>query len=543
MRVASRAGTPEQRTSGLIGLLLITLAVTAALAYQAIDAARAQRATAAAVLRDYASFAAEQYVGRVTREIAFYGLYPTLTWMQTEDVGGRTRMVDVDAHTAAASGNLRQSLELHTALFRLNLMTGAIDVTPSPSVPPQQIRALVRTHSRDVFDDEWPHALLMPGLIAYTVSTEDSARIAYGTLIDPVRFEAYFRAALTRGPLLPTTLIGSAPADSVLWAAVLTADGEQYLELTPRRGGAAVAPSATQSLGAQFGDLRVRVAIQPEMTERLVIGGLPTSRLPLTIALVVLAAGLIAVTALQLRRERQLARLRTEFVANVSHELRTPLAQIRMFAETLLLGRVRTGDEQTRALGIIDKEARRLATLVENVLHFSRVERRTMTVVAEPVRLDHLIEDIADTFRPLAATRDAALDLDLHPVTAVADPGAVKQIVLNLLDNAVKYGPEGQTVTIMAHRRGDRAEITVDDEGPGIPEGERERIWIRFHRMPDGRHTAMAGAGIGLAVVRELATLQGGGARVETGRRGARFVVSLPLGSTAASTAESSRTG
>src|SRR5206468_1637555 len=106
------------------------------------------------------------------------------------------------------------------------------------------------------------------------------------------------------------------------------------------------------------------------------LGGLPQSRLPLLLGALGLTAGLIVTALVQLRREYELARLRTDFVSGVSHELRTPLAQIRMFSETLLLGRVRSEEEGRRSLEIIDQEARRLTHLVENLLHFSRSERQ-----------------------------------------------------------------------------------------------------------------------------------------------------------------------
>src|SRR5205823_8566778 len=102
----------------------------------------------------------------------------------------------------------------------------------------------------------------------------------------------------------------------------------------------------------------------------------PRSRLPLLAGLTVLTAALVLIAIVQLRREHELSRLRADFVSGVSHELRTPLAQIRMFSETLLLGRVRSDDERVRSLEIIDQEARRLTHLVENLLHFSRSERR-----------------------------------------------------------------------------------------------------------------------------------------------------------------------
>src|SRR5207244_712328 len=134
--------------------------------------------------------------------------------------------------------------------------------------------------------------------------------------------------------------------------------------------------SARDTVEVMMGGMQVAVALRPELASKLVIGGLPRSRLPLLLGALGLTAGLIVTALVQLRREYELARLRTDFVSGVSHELRTPLAQIRMFSETLLLGRVRSEEEGRRSLEIIDQEARRLTHLVENLLHFSRSERQ-----------------------------------------------------------------------------------------------------------------------------------------------------------------------
>jgi signal transduction histidine kinase len=116
-----------------------------------------------------------------------------------------------------------------------------------------------------------------------------------------------------------------------------------------------------------------------------------------------------------------------------------------------------------------------------------------------------------------------------EPVVVAADPDAVRQIVLNLLDNAAKYGPSGQTITVRAARSDARACITVDDQGPGVPPAERERVWERFERLDRDRGSAVGGSGIGLAVVRELAALHGGRAWVaDAPGGGARFVLELP---------------
>src|SRR5439155_137043 len=180
-------------------------------------------------------------------------------------------------------------------------------------------------------------------------------------------------------------------------------------------------------------------------------GGRPRDQRPRLLILLALTAGLVAVALQQLRREYQLARLRTDFISGVSHELRTPLAQIRMFSETLVLGRVRTDEERLRSLPIIDQEARRLTHLVENLLHFSRSERQTAHITLEPTALAPLVREVLDGFAPLAAARGARLSTAVpEDLVVPADPGAVRQMLLNLLDNAVKYGPAGQEIRIGA---------------------------------------------------------------------------------------------
>src|SRR5262249_55964658 len=133
--------------------------------------------------------------------------------------------------------------------------------------------------------------------------------------------------------------------------------------------------SSATVLESELGDLRLSVALRPSAAERLIIGGLPPNRVPLLVGLLVLTTGLVIVALVQLRRERELVRLRADFISGVSHELRTPVSQIRMFGETLLLDRVRSPEERRRSLSIIVQESQRLTRLIDNVLQFSRSDR------------------------------------------------------------------------------------------------------------------------------------------------------------------------
>jgi signal transduction histidine kinase len=278
--------------------------------------------------------------------------------------------------------------------------------------------------------------------------------------------------------------------------------------------------------------LVVRAALRASAPEVLLVGRPPASRLPMLLGLLALTVALAAVALMQLRREHELARLRADFTSNVSHELRTPLAQILLFGETLELGRVRSDADRRLAVETIVHEARRLMRMVDNILHFARTSEGRLQLQCAPTELGPLVESIATTFAPLAAERGAHVVTDVREsVIANVDSGAVRQIVLNLLDNALKFGPVGQTVRLLIERVESRARLVVEDQGPGIPLPDRTRVWSPYVRLRREKSAASEGAGIGLAVVRELTALHGGEAYVEDAPGGgARVVVVLPTG-------------
>jgi len=290
---------------------------------------------------------------------------------------------------------------------------------------------------------------------------------------------------------------------------------------------------AKDTVGVSYGGLTGAVRINPAAAELLVIGGLPKSRLPTILGLLALTSAMVLVAIFQLRREQELALLRTDFVSSVSHQLRTPLAQIRMFGETLLLGRVRNDEERQRSLEIIVKEAQRLTHQVDNVLHFSRAERGEIALSLQETVLAPLISEVLESFCPLAEAQDSRVEASLdESLQAWVDPGAFRQILLNLLENAVKYGPPDQIVDVRLRKgAAGTIQLLVEDEGEGIPEAERSEIFAPYSRLERDRESGVAGSGIGLAVVRELARRQGASVRVESSvSGGARFVVAFPRG-------------
>jgi signal transduction histidine kinase len=274
--------------------------------------------------------------------------------------------------------------------------------------------------------------------------------------------------------------------------------------------------------------MRVRAQIRNSQADGLVIGGLPRSRLPFLLALLAVAAALSFVAIGQIRREGELARLRADFVASISHELRTPLAQMRLYLETLRLGRFTTDAQRAWSLDNVERETTRLAHLVERVLRFSRSTRADEDA-RQPVDVAAELARIVTEFQPLADARGARLATDIGEVPRVMlQADALRHIVLNLLDNAVKYGPRGQMVHLRLRGSASEVRLQIDDEGAGIPDDERESVWRPYQRGRSAGHTA--GSGIGLSIVRDVVRQHGGDARVADGDDAtrSRIVVTFP---------------
>jgi len=528
-----------RRTAVVAVLLVLSLGVAAVLGIQAYGVARYHRAQADRVLRDYAALAAARVAER-TRVYIYWAVAPPLKAIKhaTEKALGKLPApsevrVDVMEEEFSLTPYIRFT-------FRMDLKDKRLETAgePLPAAVRSWLIDTLPTHARAVYDTLWkPNmgtVLGQPGgerrYVAYTLLRDSKGvlRSALGFEVRPSALKPLVIQATEKLALLPRPLTGGVQYDS-MGSIIIT---DRYGVEIYRSAVQYTSPfTARDTIGTDMGDLYAQATLRPSVAEKLIIGGLPRSRLPLILGLLGLTAALIGTALVQLRRESQLARLRTDFISGVSHELRTPLAQIRMFSETLVLGRVRSDDERLRSLAIIDQEARRLTHLVENLLHFSRAERRTAHIAPEPTALAPLVQEVIDGFAPLAAARGARLSAAVpEDLVVPADPGAVRQMLLNLLDNAVKYGPAGQEIRIGAIRENGAARLWVDDGGPGIPSADREHVWERFWRLERDRGSAVAGSGIGLAVVRELAQLHHGRTWIdETGAAaGTRVVIELP---------------
>ena len=365
-----------------------------------------------------------------------------------------------------------------------------------------------------------------PRVIAYTLMpTSWGDTMVYGARYSYTGLTRMLGAVLDGNGLLPATFTQGRRNRDVLAVRVHDSNGHTLFDSAP---GVSSPLDAHLALSPRAAQLSIEAVIRPEVAGSLIIGGAPRSRVPFLAGLLVLAAVLAVLAVLQLRREQELTRLRADFISSVSHELRTPLAQIRLFSETLRLGRARTEEQRDWSLRHIDRETTRLTHLVDNVLRFSAMGRGR-DAMPQPVDAAGEVLRVADEFRPLAEARNVIVAVDvLASPTVTLRADTLRHILINLLDNAVKYGPTGQTVRVTLDRRGGDLLLTVDDEGPGVPAREREEIWRAFTR--GGASVAKGGSGIGLSIVREMTEQHGGRCWVEAAPsgQGARFVVELP---------------
>jgi two-component system phosphate regulon sensor histidine kinase PhoR len=226
------------------------------------------------------------------------------------------------------------------------------------------------------------------------------------------------------------------------------------------------------------------------------------------------------------------ARQKTSFVANVSHEFKTPLTTIRLYAELLEQGRVRDETQRSDYLRTIGSETQRLARLVNNVLNFSRLEQGQKEFARAPLDLNVVLAALLDAHAPRVAEAGLVLrrELPSAALPLTTDHDAVAQIVLNLMENACKYAAAGgEVIVTLALRTGGGAILRVLDRGPGVPPEHRERIFEKFHRVDTALTAEKTGAGLGLAIARQLARGLGGELRCAPRvGGGAEFILELP---------------
>lgn len=335
------------------------------------------------------------------------------------------------------------------------------------------------------------------------------------TLFEPARRSA-----------LDGTFPGEPASDSFASFSIHLRSGERIFQTVPQYRSTIVvrAPLALTPDSVAM----IELTVNPDYMHMFVPGGIPEPPDRTLGVAAVLLLVLVIGALLVLGEARRLMTTRTLFLTGVSHELRTPLTQILMYGELLERGEVRE-DRQKKAQTIIVRESRRLIHMIENILAFARSGTGRLPLNARPLVLAEVISNTLDDLGPLIIRHGAVVERDLDSsCTVLADAGAIRQILVNLIDNALRFGPASQVVRVSLVRAHKKALLTVSDQGPGIAPALRALAWEPFIRLNDGQ----GGTGIGLPLVRLLAEAMNGSAafgQPEAGAIGLRVEVLLPL--------------
>jgi signal transduction histidine kinase len=572
-RILDRLGRFSALASA--ALVAVTLAIAVALVYQfyvlvwseqvMASRARAAYATyAAAELSRQAARSVEDESRRILLPIAAAAVYPLRPPEPPSAVLAAAARRPTPGDSAAGllqpwlafrldlgSGELVTAAAPRTAVVPAAPVGWPADSTEPARWIPELVRRLLAERRASGVGEHGTVVLTTAGghLVAFATvpGADGGVRLVYGLVAeaDAVVHDVAARIVV-RQALLPLAPLEGADDEDALVLSVLTPGGRVVFAASGRRVSTRPLQPVNRSkladevelvdpvevaMSGPLAPYTVRASLAPELASEPAGVAWRWTQAQTAIALLALCAGIIAITFWRLRRERAMARLRSDFVASVSHELRTPLAQIRMFSEMLRLGWVRSEAERVRAVAIIDQEARRLSNLVENVLQFSGSEERPRRLMPQPVRLATFLAEVVHGFGVLLAPRETRIQLVVDDdITAYADQEALRQVLLNLLDNALKYGPPGQAVTVGAESTGaGGVRLWVEDEGPGIPPADRRRVFEPYRRSRRDVDAGITGSGIGLTVVRDIVRTHGGAVWVEEGAsRGARVVITLP---------------
>jgi signal transduction histidine kinase len=253
-------------------------------------------------------------------------------------------------------------------------------------------------------------------------------------------------------------------------------------------------------------------------------------------AISLLLAGGIVLTHRNIAREMALARLKSDFVSNVSHELRTPLSLIRLYAETLEMGRLTSPEKYHEYYSIIRKESERLTALINNILDFSRIEAGRKEYDFRETDMRELVHNTLESYRYQIEQNGFAFEEriaeDVPPLRV--DREAMARSLLNLVNNALKYSQDRKFIGVSLFRDNGSVKLEVEDHGIGIPTNEQSKIFEKFYRVGDPLVHNTKGSGLGLSLVRHIVQAHGGEVMVDSAPgRGSKFTISLPVNGSA----------
>ena len=317
---------------------------------------------------------------------------------------------------------------------------------------------------------------------------------------------------------------------------VYAGDMEGGSELRPiamSKGWGEGKPEVTRKLDNAFAGLYLGIKYQGTSIEQLGQQWVHRSFAILAILSLMIIGGLV-LTKHMVSKEMAVAKLKSDFVSNVSHELRTPLALIRLYAETLELGRISTKEKKQQYYRIIRKESERLTALINNILDFSRIEAGRKEYEFRETDIADLVRNTLDSYRYQVEQQGFALEenIESNLPRVYVDREAIARALVNLVNNALKYSNHDKFLGVKLYKDKSVVKLEVEDHGIGIARRDQSKIFEKFYRAGDPLVHNTKGSGLGLSLVQHISQAHGGDIEVEsTPGRGSKFILSLPLGS------------
>lgn len=277
-------------------------------------------------------------------------------------------------------------------------------------------------------------------------------------------------------------------------------------------------------------NFEILVSLQSQSVSELIKFRTKQSIISLALLILMIVLGVILVVR-NLRREMQLSKAKADFVANVSHEIRTPLSLISMFNETLLLDRVKDEKKKKEYYEIIAKETSRLKNIVNKILSFSQIDAQKKQFNFQVIQPDQIVEEVMDTYSYHLKENDFDFNLNLTGNTSIyGDHEALVEVVINLIDNAIKYSKEKRHIELSSHVDQDSYVLEVKDEGVGIHRKDQEKVFEKFFRVDGGDIHNTKGTGLGLSLITEIVKAHGGSIHLKSNPgMGSTFILKFPI--------------
>ncbi|MCW9018641.1 MAG: HAMP domain-containing histidine kinase, partial [Kangiellaceae bacterium] len=486
------------------------------LAWQAYSANTLHNKIAHKVLGEYAELAATEFSRRLMSDIGYRGYFQLVNQWK-----GHLDIVDNLIGAANPDGATQSFKSTDIPMCQMTNLASfyfankdnrwhILDANCKP-VELGTIKPLVDNFNFKELTDKpfaFIHSSVAEQPVSIVVAEEKIRNIQFGFVVNRTKLNELLEQSFQSSPLLPKALADGKANNNLLEINMQGHMGRNLLG-TPLNEQALIVAGLTLSneYSGIFRGHTINVGINKNNAEALIIGGLPDDNLP-TIGFTILLTFIVFISSfIQLKKEHELNELRSDFVAQVSHELRTPLTQIRMFGEMLEQGKVRSEQESKHYLSVIVRESIRLNYLIENVLKYSRTTHAISSNLSL-ISIKPIIQETLQDFDLLLHHHQVNLDCQLEEGELLGDASSIKQTLSNLLDNALKYGPDGQTINIegkvITQQKENFYSLVITDRGKGIPPEEYKNIWQPYYRLKCENHDATSGTGIGLYLVKLL---------------------------------------